>query len=78
MKGPPELRMYNQDLKDQLDNAYGRGAPRKGPVNDDAFDDYDRTNQCWPWKATTQNKQHWLCGRADGSMSPFVPFAKQD
>ena len=77
-KGPQELRKYNQDLQHQLDVAYGKGAPRKGPVAGEAFNPYDRSNQCWPWKASTQNKQHWLQGRQDGSMSPFVPFAKQD
>ena len=77
-KGPKELRKYNQDLQKQLDTAYGKGVPRKGPVAEEAFNPYDRSNQCWPWKASTQNKQHWLVGRQDGSMSPFVPFAKQD
>ena len=32
---------------------------------------YDKTNQCAPWKASTQDKAHWLRGRADGSLSPF-------
>ena len=77
-KRPKELRNYNRNIQDQLDNAYGRGKPRAGPVADEAFNPYDRTNQCWPWRASTQNKQHWLQGRADGSLSPFVPFEKQD
>ena len=34
-------------------------------------------DQVWPWNATTQNKTHWLKGRQDGSLSPFVPFEKQ-
>ena len=32
---------------------------------------YDRTNILLPWKASTQDKAHWLRGRADGSLSPF-------
>jgi DNA-binding CsgD family transcriptional regulator len=75
---PKELRNYNRNIQHQLDTAYGQGKPRAGAVADDAFDPYDHTNQCWPWRAATQNKQHWLQGRADGSMSPFVPFEKQD
>ena len=75
---PKELRNYNRNIQRQLDTAYGQGKPRAGAVADDAFDPYDRTNQCWPWRASTQNKQHWLQARADGSMSPFVPFEKQD
>jgi|EP01044_Picomonas_judraskeda_P006897 hypothetical protein len=75
---PKELRFYNRNIQRQLDTAYGQGKPRAGPVADEAFNPYDRTNQCWPWRAATQNKQHWLQARADGSLSPFVPFEKQD
>ena len=32
---------------------------------------YDKTNILAPWKACTQDKAHWLRGRADGSLSPF-------
>jgi len=77
-KRPKELRNYNRDIQRQLDTAYGQGKPRAGAVAEEAFDEYDRTNQCWPWKAATQNKAHWLQGRQDGSLSPFVPFERED
>ena len=32
---------------------------------------YAQENQVLPWKACTQDKAHWLRGRADGSLSPF-------
>ena len=74
----PTTCSANRDIQRQLDTAYGQGKPRAGAVAEQAFDEYDRTNQCWPWKAATQNKAHWLQGRQDGSLSPFVPFEKQD
>ena len=42
---PKELRNYNQNIQRQLDTAYGHGKPRAGPVADDAFNQYDRTNR---------------------------------
>ena len=63
-KAPQQLRSYNADLRRRL---YG----------DDVGNKFDSTNQCRPWRAATQNKAHWLKGRQNGALSPFVPFEKQ-
>ena len=65
-RGPATLAQYVRDLRDKL--AVDEGV--RGP--------YESVNQVWPWAATTQNKSHWLAGRATGELSPFVPFAKQN
>ena len=64
--GPAQLKKYVHNLDSQL--KAGEGSMLGGT--------YDKTNQCAPWKASTQDKAHWLRGRSDGSLSPFVPFEK--
>ena len=59
--GPAQLKKYVHNLDSQL--KAGEGSMLGGT--------YDKTNQCAPWKASTQDKAHWLRGRADGSLSPF-------
>ena len=63
---PAQLKTYVHNLDSQL--KAGEGSMLGGT--------YDKTNQCAPWKAATQDKAHWLRGRSDGSLSPFVPFEK--
>ena len=63
---PAQLKTYVHNLDSQL--KAGEGSMLGGT--------YDKTNQCAPWKASTQDKAHWLRGRSDGSLSPFVPFEK--
>ena len=44
---------------------------RKLQDMDEVDNPYEQVNMVAPWKANTQDKAHWLRGRADGSLSPF-------
>ena len=50
---------YVQDLRWKLEDESSHG------------NIYNMDNMLEPWKASTQDKAHWLRGRADGSLSPF-------
>ena len=65
-RGPETLARYVTNLR------------RKLQAGDGVYGKYESVNQVWPWAATTQNKSHWLAGRATGELSPFVPFEKQN
>jgi|EP01047_Picozoa_sp_COSAG01_P026788 hypothetical protein len=51
---------YVDGLRTKLHTGGGGGSP------------YEQVNMVAPWKANTQDKAHWLKGRADGSLSPCV------